>query len=554
MLNSRRREATGAAEEYALAGGNNNNNNGGGNNNSNERFAAGPSALHDRSLRDPHPHDSYGGHGGLGPSLLERTPFAPLSLDFQPQQTQQQPLIQYDHDHDDDVLLRSGYSPKEGTRFEQSAQQQQAQQQQQQQQQSTSKFPTSSYLNYGGSSSHDYLDRVSSPSLTPMGNGVDGLGDHFAPNNAQQQQQQQQHQQQQGLAAPHHDFHAHNGRHASASSSVNLSGLSASGLSSRSSLSSYSLGAGVQSGRFSGALSPLSQLDTSAQLHSSHPQSRSSVTSSPPSYVTTQGSPNGGGVGLGGLSTQDLGWLKDEFQRAQQRDNAANELTQHAQQQQQQQQQQHHSPHPLLHSMHGLLPSSTSSNGGGSMHRPHHQRGLSNSAPGSTRASTHNVNDLSPTLNYETLVAQAQQAQQAQQQLLQQQQQHQQQQPPQPQPSPPQQSGASGGSSTPTSGGGSGIMDEMKLRKYKTVYCQRMVRTGGCRYGALCDFAHDRHELRRNLDLHWYYAVKCEKRHCDDQSCRYSHNDHEIMYHPRSEHTRRATHSHGPMFLPFLSC
>ena len=57
------------------------------------------------------------------------------------------------------------------------------------------------------------------------------------------------------------------------------------------------------------------------------------------------------------------------------------------------------------------------------------------------------------------------------------------------------------------------------------------------------DFAHDRHELRRNLDLHWYYAVKCERRHCMDADCRYSHNDHEIMYHPRSQDTAHTTHS-----------
>jgi len=42
-------------------------------------------------------------------------------------------------------------------------------------------------------------------------------------------------------------------------------------------------------------------------------------------------------------------------------------------------------------------------------------------------------------------------------------------------------------------------MDETKLQKYKTVLCQRMLRSGTCRYGLQCDFAHDKFELRRNF-------------------------------------------------------
>lgn len=75
-------------------------------------------------------------------------------------------------------------------------------------------------------------------------------------------------------------------------------------------------------------------------------------------------------------------------------------------------------------------------------------------------------------------------------------------------------------------------MEESKLRKYKTVMCQRMIRNGTCRYGLLCDFAHDDTELRRNLNQQWYHGVKCEKNGCDDKECRFAHNDMEIMYHP----------------------
>lgn len=82
------------------------------------------------------------------------------------------------------------------------------------------------------------------------------------------------------------------------------------------------------------------------------------------------------------------------------------------------------------------------------------------------------------------------------------------------------------------------IMDENKLRKYKTVMCQRMLRNATCRYGLLCDFAHDETELRRNLNQCWYYGVKCEKEMCKDKDCRFSHNDMEIMYHPHIYKTK----------------
>lgn len=86
-------------------------------------------------------------------------------------------------------------------------------------------------------------------------------------------------------------------------------------------------------------------------------------------------------------------------------------------------------------------------------------------------------------------------------------------------------------------------MDESKLRKYKTVMCQRMLRNGTCRYGLLCDFSHDEAELRRNLNQHWYYGVKCEKDQCKDKDCRFAHNDMEVMYHPHIYKTKRMSTS-----------
>eukprot|EP00474_Spongospora_subterranea_P008832 CRZ09290.1 hypothetical protein [Spongospora subterranea] len=76
------------------------------------------------------------------------------------------------------------------------------------------------------------------------------------------------------------------------------------------------------------------------------------------------------------------------------------------------------------------------------------------------------------------------------------------------------------------------LMDEAKLVKYKTVMCQRMVRVGSCRYGNLCDFAHDTNELRRNLNQHWYHGVICEIPKHEDKKCEFAHNEMELAYHP----------------------
>jgi len=92
-------------------------------------------------------------------------------------------------------------------------------------------------------------------------------------------------------------------------------------------------------------------------------------------------------------------------------------------------------------------------------------------------------------------------------------------------------------------------MDETKLQKYKTVLCQRMLRSGTCRYGLQCDFAHDKLELRRNLQQHWYYGQKCPKENCEDNECRYAHNEIELMYHP---HIFKTQLCHSIAFGPCL--
>lgn len=92
-------------------------------------------------------------------------------------------------------------------------------------------------------------------------------------------------------------------------------------------------------------------------------------------------------------------------------------------------------------------------------------------------------------------------------------------------------------------------MDEAKLQKYKTVLCQRMLRSGTCRYGLQCDFAHDKLELRRNLQQHWYYGQKCTKDGCEDVECRYAHNDMELLYHP---HVFKTQLCHSIAFGPCL--
>jgi hypothetical protein len=45
--------------------------------------------------------------------------------------------------------------------------------------------------------------------------------------------------------------------------------------------------------------------------------------------------------------------------------------------------------------------------------------------------------------------------------------------------------------------------------------CQRILRNGSCRFGALCDFAHDeKTDLRRNLNQFFYQGVRCDKENC----------------------------------------
>jgi len=76
-----------------------------------------------------------------------------------------------------------------------------------------------------------------------------------------------------------------------------------------------------------------------------------------------------------------------------------------------------------------------------------------------------------------------------------------------------------------------------------------MLRSGTCRYGLQCDFAHDKLELRRNLQQHWYYGQKCPKENCEDPECRYAHNEIELMYHP---HIFKTQLCHSIAFGPCL--
>jgi len=104
-------------------------------------------------------------------------------------------------------------------------------------------------------------------------------------------------------------------------------------------------------------------------------------------------------------------------------------------------------------------------------------------------------------------------------------------------------------------------MDDIKLRKYKTVMCQRLMQSAGCRYGPLCDFAHDENELRRNLQQVWYYGVRCNRGDadgpCSDPSCQYAHNDMEFLYHPNNYKTsmcsqmNRASGCTGNQYCPY---
>jgi hypothetical protein len=516
MLNSRRREATAGVGGTEDAFNNNSGTFGVG-----ERYstAVGPSGIHGSSGLN----DQYS-NGPLGPSaLLDRSPFSSDFTSHSQNGTTGMPLIQYDTG-DDEVLVPAGRgsngtgfsinhhsnSPKDGPRFDplqQSSQQQQQSQNNNNPQQPQSKF-AASFLPYGALS-HDFLERVSTP------NSTGGDMDHFA----QQQQQQQQ----------------DNLLRVSSQSGLNLTG---SGLSSRSSLSNFSMSNSARysssSVLLSGALSPPSSSSNDmSSANSSSANSRSlsignGVGNNFAQQIQLQQQQHQQQQqqGLGALSTQDLGWLKDELERSsQQQSNSVGGQSQH------------------LLSASGMqtqfpLPPPSSI---------HHQRVHSNSAPGSTRSSTNGL------LQQQQSQGQQHAQQQQQQQLL--------------------LSQISNSSPLDLSPNGllsgydsisplgninsqqqlllngianTGIMDDVKLKKYKTVMCQRMVRTGGCRYAHMCDFAHDRLELRRNLDLHWYYAVKCEKRACMDAECRYSHNDHEIMYHPRIYKTRLCTNYAKP--------
>ena len=133
-----------------------------------------------------------------------------------------------------------------------------------------------------------------------------------------------------------------------------------------------------------------------------------------------------------------------------------------------------------------------------------------------------------------------------------------------------------------------GGMEEDKLRRYKTVMCQRMSGPEGCKYGVHCDLsvnrrthtqphdeplpllssslplspvicvclccaaavwlcwrsAHTADELRRSLSGVAYAPVLCAVKGCSDPLCKFAHNMAESQYHPdvtsTQQHTQRA--------------
>lgn len=77
-------------------------------------------------------------------------------------------------------------------------------------------------------------------------------------------------------------------------------------------------------------------------------------------------------------------------------------------------------------------------------------------------------------------------------------------------------------------------LPEDQLLKYKTVLCRRWSASGSCSYKELCDYAHGNEELRRNLNKHYYRAIRCKNQdHCPfGDECHYAHNEMEMLFHP----------------------
>ena len=165
-----------------------------------------------------------------------------------------------------------------------------------------------------------------------------------------------------------------------------------------------------------------------------------------------------------------------------------------------------------------------------------------------------------------------------------------------------------------SSGAGSGAaggMDEDKLRRYKTVTCQRLGGAEGCKYGVHCDLsvqhsttehspvrfpahtpaaklfgglaarrplsshcqlhflvllcpyridtvslvvvpcsAHSAEELRRSLSVVAYAPVLCSVKGCSDSQCKFAHNMAESQYHPDVYKTKLCSHFDKPSGCP----
>lgn len=105
-------------------------------------------------------------------------------------------------------------------------------------------------------------------------------------------------------------------------------------------------------------------------------------------------------------------------------------------------------------------------------------------------------------------------------------------------------------------------MSEAKLAKYKTVLCIRMQKNGQCKFGPLCDFAHDQSDMRRNFTQSWYLPKLCPavnksttdsdtSEACDGTlaSCKWAHNEIEIQYHPHMYKTQMC-----PLYQSSVGC
>jgi hypothetical protein len=90
--------------------------------------------------------------------------------------------------------------------------------------------------------------------------------------------------------------------------------------------------------------------------------------------------------------------------------------------------------------------------------------------------------------------------------------------------------------------------------RFKTEYCRNFKEKGTCLYGDLCQFAHGRHELRRDVVRHNKYKTKlCQKfwilGYCAyGPRCNFVHNEHDVY--PQRPAKEQAPRGVGSSFVP----